>query len=377
MFRTSTKLFKTILEAIDLLKENFPNLPFAYLDELMSRYNENPANDWINWIITSNNNLFQQYQNEDTLQWLRPFHETLAQLLLDYDIEVKKQSQHPLITSSIFMRDCHLIKHYGFHSFPLIRKHIKCIENMPMYKSRYYNNDQVFNESFSMQGGIQEEDTPRSPVLAPHLGYLKDAFFQSIVGYYSGSNMSHIKFSGISIEKGGIFNVLHIILDQGAHIRFLGGLAPSLNTESAYSHGPIFMVASNIQQMGNMEVFNIPIADLLFIIPDREMHGRLTQLLNRAAVIGLITAEEINYLLMNQILTYQDYYERHCAMSIVVNSESEPTESEDTRAMSELIEGSPFSSRAPSFCKQALFQIAVRTEDGVSKELAKKADLSL
>lgn len=342
MTSTSVTLFKKLFEAVEHFEHQFPSHSFSFVDTLIDCFNINQNTDWINWIINTNNDLFRCFINDDSLIWLEPFHNLLAQLLIEYDTSVN--THHTLMPTSIFMRDCHLFRQYGFHPLPLIRKHISSTENMPMYKTCYYMHDPVFNDTFSNPKTAQGGSPLQPPLLAEHSAYMKDPYFQSIVAYHGTVQANNAKFAGISIAKGGIFNVLHIIIDQEAHVRFFGGLTPSLNTESAYTHGPIFMVSSQLHQTLNTEVFKIKMPDLIFLIPTPEMRDLLRLLLYRASTYRLIPEAEIDSLLENQIITYKEYCERHCQIQNVetrTTLEMTPHDSDSARTISELLEESP------------------------------------
>lgn len=364
------KLYNQIFNALEQMERQLPSFPSTFLDSLIAHYDpyipDKPCQDWVDWMVKANNGLFHQYTNEASLQWLRPFHELLAQLVINYD--ALREQQHPLMATSIFMRDCRLLRHYDFHPFPLIKKYIRSALNIPIYKTIYYKDDPVFETFFSSNPDDKpsegEDLTLGSPQLKDHCAYMNDPYFKLIVSHYTQDKTSHTKFAGISIAKGGLFNVLHIILDKAAHIRFLGGIAPSLKTESAYSHGPIFMVVNHLNQTPNADLFSLPLAHIIFIIPEQEMRATLKQLLLCASRYGLISIEEIHHVLENQILTYQEYWHRHCPINITVELLSEPqiitspcnTES-TARTNSELLTGSPlsFPSRVPSFGKHPFF----------------------
>lgn len=214
---------------------------------------------------------------------------------------------------------------------------------MSLYKTIYYKNDSAFEAYCALfSDGIDPKPriSPIPPRVLQSSTYQKDPDFQSIIKYYSRSSMQDFKFAGIAEEKGGLFNLFQIVLDKSAFIRFLGGLSSSLNTESAYTHGPIFMMTSYLCHSMNTNVYNIPLSHLLFILPTPEMRERFRCLLAKAIDDGLITAEETTIILEKQIFTYTEFVERHC-MDIIISPPEEgmgtPSYS-DGRAPSELIE---------------------------------------
>lgn len=127
------------------------------------------------------------------------------------------------------------------------------------------------------------------------------------------------------------------------------------------------MVSSHLQQTLNLEVFKIKMSDLLFILPNSEMRDFLNDLLQRARSYNLISREEIDRIINNQILTYEEYCERHCNIHTAVEASTEPGmyNSESSR-MSELMEESPLSSARGRY---TLFpRIGGPSEDKLSAE---------
>lgn len=363
MKQFSVTFFSKLFHTIERFRHQFPGTPYAFIDDLVNRFEINPNDDWINWIINTNNNLASNHLNEESFVWLQAFHNLLAQSLIEYDAAVNKQ--HKSTFDSIFMRDSYLLKQYHFQSYPLIRKYIKSTENLPMYKAYYYRNDSVFEDVFSSSVQVEHEGNPlNSPTLDDHSVYLNDYYFASIVAYHRRANTNNIKFAGITYEKGGVYTLLQIILDQVARVRFFGGITPSLSNESAYTHGPIFMVTSHLHQTMNREVFEVNLSSLTFIVPNVEMQEQLKQLLYKASSYELINAEEINTIVNNQILTYEQYWKRHCPQHRLIDGDTESTNSPlplgSSRAISELIENSPlaFSTQTPVHGKQAFFPAA-------------------
>lgn len=363
MKQFSVTFFSKLFQTIERFRHQFPGTPCAFIDDLVNRFEINPNDDWVNWIINTNNNLTSNHLNEESFVWLQAFHNLLAQSLIEYDAAVNRQ--HKSTSESIFMRDAYLLKQYHFQSYPLIRKYIKSTENLPMYKAYYYRNDSVFEDIFSSSVQVEQEGNPlNSPTLDDHSAYINDYYFASIVTYYRRASTKNIKFAGITYEKGGIYTVLQIIIDQIARIRFFGGITPSLSNESAYTHGPIFMITSHLHQTMNREVFEINLSNLTFIIPNVEIQEQLKQLLYKASSYELINAGEINTLVNNQILTYEQYWKRHCQQHSLIDVDTEsnnsPPQSVGSRAISELMENSPlaFSMRTPVHGKQAFFPTA-------------------
>lgn len=363
MKQFSVTFFNKLFQTIERFRQQFPDTPYSFIDDLMKRFEINSNDDWIYWIINTNNNLASKHLNEESFVWLQPFHNLLAQSLIEYDAAVNRQ--HKLMSDSIFMRDAYLLKQYHFQSYPLIRKYIKSAENLPMHKAYYYKDDSVFRDIFSSSVQVEHEGNPlHSPTLDNHSTYLNDDYFALIVTYHRKANTDHIKFAGITHEKGGIYTVLQIIIDQVARIRFLGGITPSLSNESAYTHGPIFMITSHLHQTMNREVFEINLSSLTFIVPNVEMQEQLKQLLYKASSYGLINAGEINTFVNNQILTYEQYWNRHCPQHRLIDvdaeSNSSPPQSGSSGAISELLASSPlaFSMRTPVYGKHAFFPTA-------------------
>ncbi|WP_058533923.1 hypothetical protein [Legionella saoudiensis] len=341
---SSITLFKKIFNAVETFQiKEFRDF---FLDNLMDQFNINVNTDWIQWLIDTNNYLPTHFTDVlPNIEGIRLFHEVLAELLAGYDEEVNSNTNKELYKSSLYRRDILLLRQYNFQSFPLIKKNINSEENLPMCKNSYYRDDTLFEQVFSSPEALTPVDNIDSPCLSNHLKYLEDPYFIEIINYFKTHSSSKIKFAGISATKGGIFNVLHIILDQKAQVRFLGGITPSLQDTSAYKHGPIFMTASNWDKPTTTHVYDINISNLQFIIPNLQVKKELHQLLINAEAKGLISREEIHRLLDNQIVTYQEYQDHIYGISNMSPTSGASESASNT--ISELINSLPLTPHSP------------------------------
>ncbi|MFJ1269239.1 hypothetical protein ACD661_11795 [Legionella lytica] len=365
MNRSSITLFKKIFYAV----ETFQTKEFRdfFVDNLMDQFNVNLNTDWIQWLIDTNNYLSRHYTDGlPDIEGVRSFHEVLAELLAGYDEEVNPDSDQELYKSSLYRRDILLLRQYNFQSFPLIKKQINPEENLPMCKNSYYRCDFLFEQIFSPREVLTPVDNIDSPCMSNHLKYLEDPHFIEIINYFKTHPGNKVKFAGISATKGGIFNVLHIILDQKAQIRFLGGITPSLQDTSAYKHGPIFMTTSNWDKLTPTHVYDINISNLQFIIPNLQVKEELHQLLINAEAKGLISKEEVHRLLDNQIVTYQEYQDH--IYGIDNPPPTSGTSDSASNTMSELISSWPLTPHSP-LVKHSLFPPISSNPLGIERAL--------
>lgn len=324
----SIELYRRIFSAIEKFESEHPLCTRTFLNDLMEQFKfclNAKKNNWLIWAIDINNTLFNYYINNESLTWIRPFHELLAQIVIDNDCV--NDSDLGSLNSSRFMRDCYLNQKHTFYSYPVIIKFIRSTENLPMLKWSYYKQDRLFENSFPVSSALDSLESSRdqrSPILSAHNTYLKDPDFQTIVSYYMAPAVQSIKFAGISLEKGGLSNVLNIFLDKAAYVRFLGGITPSLNTESAYSHGPIFMIIPPDSYSVTRGVFRIDVDRLIFLFPNNELRDGLARLLLQATQSHLIDVEQMN-IFLKQTCTYKKYAEQYCLGDALIDTMDSPT----------------------------------------------------
>lgn len=320
------------VDALTHFEQEYPS--FHLLADLKLLIQTKPELERIKWIININNNLAPDFRNDKSLTLWRSFHNLLADILFTLTPSDK------LDTKSRFIRDCILLKQHHFLSFPLIRKHAMPLENLAMFKIKYYEEDEIFNNLLL----IPEEVS--SPLSSPTLNtsdYTRDPNFQLIVDYYSKRKSNKV-FAGISYEKGGISTVLQIIIEQEAQLRFSGSLDRFENThlgktESAYSHGPIFMVSEHFHRTES-ELTSIKLDDLIFIVPNLDMRASLLNLMNKANSYGLLTPDDIANV-VSKILSYSEYNAHYCQTAADDETPLERSCSDSNRTTSELLEGSP------------------------------------
>lgn len=342
-------LFNRLLLTFDYrMQESHPAFAplIKYLETALVRYYEDKSTidpNWVEWIVATNNSLPARESKGYSIKSIEFVHQLLRKQLANYDKTVNGNKA----LYSPYVQDVHFKRVYGFHNYSLILKHIHPSQHLGMCHYKQYAQDPAFAE-YTLSGDVglnEKEVVQRSSEYYINDEYHNDEHFKFIVRAHESRGLFPRLVAGIPYINGGVTNVASIMVFGEANVQYMGCFDANLDRScSAYRHGPIFMMflgdekELHCNNKYNPYVFDLPLNRLVFLLPDNETVNQLASMLTSAVHHHLLSADDVEQILAQNVITYKNYYLSHVLKNApragVVSIDDDSTSSESSPLLS-------------------------------------------
>ena len=371
-------LFNRLLLTFDYrMQESHPAFAplIKYLETALVRYYEDKSTidpNWVEWIVATNNSLPARESKGYSIKSIEFVHQLLRKQLANYDKTVNGNKA----LYSPYVQDVRFKRVYGFHNYPLILKHIHPSQHLGMCHYKQYSQDPAF-AGYTLNGDVGQHDNEVVQHSSDYFisdKYQNDDHFNSIAHLHGSKGLFPRLVAGIPYINGGVANVASIMVSGEANVQYMGYLDENLDRScSAYRHGPIFMMFLGDEEelhcnhKYNPYVLDLPLNRLIFLLPDNETVNQLTSMLTSAVHHHLISAEDVEQILAQKVITYKNYYLSHLLTNAprksVVSSDDESTFSDSSPLLSTDVL-SPLNSNQQKFSSESLYDVVSQYRKG-------------